>query len=244
MIDQSARLAIQQLILAAPRLYGDLLRTVRVVECGGVQSGATNDDPRFDHAARRIDSPEAVHALKALDCGVQAEFHAVFAGVFRQRFAELKRAHDAARGRMQRGGHLGGERRLQPPRRVAGNDLKPGHTVGCAALQQLAQHRLVRFVKGDHQRTVAPEGNVQLGAQLIHHGVALHVKARLQTARLGVESGVHDGAVGLAGARAHVLLALQHAHGQPIARQRPRCGAAHCARADYGYIIHVLYPPF
>ena len=56
----------------------------------------------------------------------------------------------------------------------------------------------------------------------------------------GVEARMDNGAVGLAGAAADVLLALEHEEAPLTAAEIPGDGAARHARADNDHIIHKI----
>ena len=61
-----------------------------------------------------------------------------------------------------------------------------------------------------------------------------------QAAVRGVEARMDNGAVGLAGAAADVLLALEHEEAALTAAEIPGDGAARHARADNDHIIHKI----
>ncbi len=56
-----------------------------------------------------------------------------------------------------------------------------------------------------------------------------------------IVAGMYNGAVGLGGAAADILLLIQHQNIRVIARKLPRAGAPGHARADNDYIMHMLY---
>ena len=105
-IHKGAGFAVQQLVFAAAGHDFKLVVAELVVQPGAVKTGAV------DHGAGFIAAAGGLHAVSAFDgqdilhAGIEMEFRAVDAGIFCQRLGQLKGAHDACGGRMQRGGNL------------------------------------------------------------------------------------------------------------------------------------------
>ena len=81
---------------------------------------------------------------------------------------------------------------------------------------------------------------VQFTGQRLHQLAAAQIEFCHQAAVRGVEARMDDGAVGLAGAAADVLLALEHEEAALTAAEIPGDGAARHARADNDHIIHKI----
>ena len=105
-------------------------------------------------------------------------------------------------------------------------------------VQKLLQPGQARLLKAHHQGPVPAIGEVQLPGQRLHPAAALHVEPGLHRAGGGVEPGVNNGGIGLAGAHAHVLPLLRQTDFQLPAAQLPGHGAAHRAAADDDGIVH------
>ena len=91
--------------------------------------------------------------------------------------------------------------------------------------------------EADDELAGALEGHIQLPGDLIELGVALHGALRLEAAGLVQEAGVQHAGVAAAGLGADVAFLFQHGHGQLVAGQFARDGAAHHAAANDDDVI-------
>ena len=182
--------------------------------------------------------PAAVDLLNARDLTVELELDAVAGGVLRQGEGEPEGAHDGPGGGVQGGHRLVADVGFHPDQLVPLHDAQALHPVGHAVFIQLVQRRAVVLADHDHKAAVVLIGEVQLLGQSGHQAAALHVQLGHQRAVGRVVPRVDDGAVGLGGAAAHILLPLQHQHVRPVAGHLPGNGAAGYPCADDGNINH------
>ena len=211
-VHDAAVLLVQQAVFA-PAGHGVVLLVAQLVmQRVAVHPGAAHHHPGLHVAPGGVQGEVVTGALDGLHGGVKLEPAAVFPGVFVEGDGHAEGAHDGAGGGVQRSVHLVAEGRLLLPQCVAPQDFQPLDVVLLAPLVQLPQPGHVRLVEAQHQGAVAPVVKVQLPAQLLHHLAAFHVEAGLQRAGGRVKARVHDGAVGLGGAHAHVLAPLHQTH--------------------------------
>ena len=122
---------------------------------------------------------------------------------------------------------------LLPP-----DDPQPFHPVGYAVFVQSLQPGTACLGQADHQAAALVIGKVQLFGQGGHPFAALDVQPGHQGAVARVETGVDDGAVGLAGAAADVLLLVQDEDVRLIAGELAGNGAARHPRPNDDDICH------
>ena len=211
-----------------------------VVQFVGMHARRVDHAARLQRAAAGLHPPAARDGPHGLHLGIELEAHAVFGGVLGKGAGQAKGADDAAGGGPQRSHRLVGDVRLQGAQFAAFHDAQPLHAVGQTVLIEFLQRRAVLIAQADHQAAALVVGKIQLFGKGRHHAAARHVQGGHAAACGGVEPGVDDGAVGLAGAAADVLLLVQYQNVRPEAAQFPGGGAAADPRADDDDVDHTV----
>ena len=116
---------------------------------------------------------------------------------------------------------------------VAAPQRKAGHSVFDATAAKLFERGALRFVERHDQGADPAPRDAEVLADRLVEVRAAHVQARLPGARLGVEAGVQDPAVGLRRAHGDVGRALEQDDGQGIAGQFARNRAPDHAAANH-----------
>ena len=240
-VHMAAGRAVQQEVIAAAR--GDRHAVVRdhVVDHVGVHARRVHDDLRLQVALVGMHNPAALNLRQARNDGVKLELDAVLRRILRQREGQAKRADDAAGRRVQRSDRVVADVRLHGHQLVALDDAQSLDAVLHAVLVQLHQVRAILLAEHDDEAAVLDVMEVQLLGQPGHDAAAFDIQLRHQAAVRRIVAGVNDGAVGLGGAAADVLLALDHEHIGLLARQLAGNRAAGNASADNDDIRHVHY---
>ena len=243
---------IEQLVLAPPWRDGEGLATCRdgrkVVDLVGKDASGIDDDPRLDRAACGGDEPVAPgRAGKPADASAEEEVHAIVARVLCQSDGEAEGVHDACRGRPEGRHGAIGDVGLQGDELLASNDAQVAHAVGDPALEQGLECGQVARIGADDERADLPEGEVEVAGKLGKERAALDVESRHERTRRRVKARMHDGRVGLRGARAYVVLRLDDAE-PPVEARKLACHgtAAHAGADDDGVacvVDHCLSPP-
>lgn len=228
-----ARCMVQQKVVAPPRHNGHGVGADLVVQFVGMHPCRVDDTARFQRTAVGPKAPAAVYALDALYLGVKLELHTVFGGVFGKGVGQAEGADDAASGRPQRRHRFVGDVRLQGAQFLPPDDAQSLHAVGAAVFQQFFQRRAVLLAQADHQAAALPVGKIQLFGKVRHHPAARHVEGGHPAAGGGVKPCMDNGAVGLGGAAADVLLLIDHQNVALVSAQFPgRCAARHPTADD------------
>ena len=180
----------------------------------------------------------ALPPFQALYFRVKMKLHTVHGRIFRQGDVQAEGTDNARRGRIESRIGLLRQVRLHLQQFVVVNDTKIRDAVRLSPVVECLKARHVFLGETDHQGTDAPERDIQIFCQIAHQRIAAHVELCHQTAGRGVIAGVDDGAVGLGGAAADILLLFQDADAGRAAGQLPGGGCAGDARAYYDYIVH------
>ena len=106
---------VQQVILAPAGFRHKILRRGQRVHRARVHTGGVHHKAGFKFALCGFDAPAALDGGKAGDPGLQMQVGPIFHRVFRHGQRELPGAHDGRAGRVQGGGDLRREVRLQLP---------------------------------------------------------------------------------------------------------------------------------
>ena len=240
-LHQMPVLLVQQAVFAAAGYDRELMLTDHVVQGIAVYPGGVHHRAGLKNFIPGGDLIQVVPADDACHRAVQEEFHPVLGGVLCQGDGHAEGTDNGAGGGVQSRHRLRGQSALQGVQLVSANNAQTLHAVFLAPLPQLLQPGQVLLVKAQHQGAVTPVGKVQLPAEALHHAAARHIEVGFFRSRHGVEAGVYDGGVGLAGACAHILVLFAQGQAQVVAAQLPGCGAAHGTAADdNGVIDHDL----
>ena len=237
-LHQAAVLLVQQAVFSPPGHDAGGVAADLVMEHVAPHTGGADNGPGLQRPLGRLQHIALPGAADGLHPGVEAELRAVMGGVLRQGDGHAEGADDGAGGGVQRGHGLLRQGGLQLMEPAAPEDLQALHAVGPAPLQKLLQPGQARLLKAHHQGPVPAIREVQLPGQRLHPAAALHVEPGLHRAGGGVEPGMNNGGIGLAGAHAYVLSLLRQADFQLPAAQLPGHGAAHRAAADDDGIVH------
>ena len=229
---------VQQEVVAPAGGDGHGVVRHHVVQLVGIHARGVHHHPGLHIPLGGGQPPAAVHLLNAGDLGVELEFHPVAGGVLRQGEGEPEGAHDGPGGGVQGGHRLVADIGLHFDQLIPLHNAQALHPVGHAVFIQLVQGGAVVLADHDHKASVILIGEIQLLGQRGHHPAALHVQPGHERAVGRVVPRVDDGAVGLGGAAAHILLPLQHQHVRPVAGHLPGNGAAGYPCADDGNINH------
>ena len=140
------------------------------------------------------------------DFRIQQEFRAVLHCVFAGGDAQLPGVHRSCGGGVKGRGHAFFQHGLHGLRFRAGQEPQTRHAAD-GTVAELALHLWDGSGIIGHQQRAAPgEGDLQLGAEPLHAGVAPDGQLRFQTAGLIVVARVDDGGVGPGDARADIRL--------------------------------------
>ena len=187
--------------------------------------------------------PVAIRGGLDLQHGVaQHKLRAVFRRAVRQGAGHLIGTDQGAGGRIQ-GAHnrrVGVGLHLQ--NFIVLHNAAAGHVVGLRLCEQVVQGRTVLLAEAQHQRAGLGVGHAQLLGQVAVHHAALHVQARLFGARMRVKTGVHDTAVGLAGAVRHILHAINNQELAVVLGHLLCYRAADHTGADDDCVVHCFIP--
>ena len=140
---------------------------------------------------------------------IKMELHAVLKGIFRKSDCHLKGTDNPACGGIQHGCHLRRQIRLQLMYFLSGNDTHIGNAVGFGALPEYLKPGQILFIKTENQGAISFKWKIQFFGERIHHAVSRHVHSGLQRAGNRIIPRMDNGAVGLGGTAAHILLPLQ-----------------------------------
>ena len=127
---------------------------------------------------------------------------------------------------------------LQSEKFLSLQNPKIRYTVFSSPLQQFRKESGILIFRADDQGTVSVKREIQLPGQSVHHLIAPDIHLCLLRAGQSVETCVNNGAVGLGGAAADILLPLDHTDGAPISGEFSGDGASHNAGADNYCIVH------
>ena len=196
-VHRFSRGLIQQQILAPPGGNVDFVFAHHIVQHPGIHPRGIDHRPGNQGLPFRNHQPGALFPGANLgNPGSQPELHAVLDGVLSQGHRHPEGTDDAPR-RCPEGCHRGpadvGLHFVKPP---GIDDLQALHSVLKAVFIKCLQSGQIRPVHAQHQRAVAPEGNVQLPGKLRHHPAAQNIVFCHQGARLGIKACMDDGAVG------------------------------------------------
>ena len=229
---------VQQKVVPPPRHNGHAFVADLVVQFVGVYPGSIDDAAGFQRAAVGLQPPAAVDGLHLLHFGVKLEPHAVFGGVLGKGVGQPEGADDAAGGGPEGGHHFVGNVGLHGAQFLPLHDAQPFHAVGYTVFIELFQGRAVLLTQADHQAAALFVGKIQLLGESRHHPAARYVQGGHPAAGGGVKSRVDNGAVGLAGTAADVLLFIYHQNLGFISAQLPGYRAARNTAADDDDIHH------
>ena len=200
------RLLVQQHVLALTGADGEAVVAYQARNLVGVYARRVDDVFGADRSAvLKLDGELIVRIIDCNRALAQKYISAVCARVLAHRDCQLIRTGNARRGRPQRRGHVVRQLGFHLSRTLARDYLKPRHTVGSAALQQVVKLLFVLLAKRDNERTHAQKRHVQTFAHIVEHLVAAHVELCHKRARHTVVSRVDYGAVGTACAHRHVV---------------------------------------
>ena len=231
---------VEQAIVAAARRDMQLARADLIVQHVGVDARRVDDGACLKRAAVRLNDPMAIFGADGGDFCVKLEANAVGGGVFRQGDGQAEGTDDRAGRRPEGRDRIRRDVRLKFAQAVPLDNLKTGHAVFHAVFIERVQARSLRFRHADDEAAAAAIWEVQFTGQRLHQLAAAQIEFCHQAAVRGVEARMDDGAVGLAGAAADVLLALEHEEAALTAAQVAGDGAARHARADNDHIIHKI----
>ena len=240
MIDQCALALIEKEIFALVRGDGEGVRSRHVVDFIAPDSGGVDDEAGVNLLAAGRNAEAAVDWLDGSDFTVQLHPRSILHSRFRQRDRQLPRADDSGAGGVKGTGDLGAHIRFHLAHFLGGEHLHAGYAVLCAAIKQLADQRILIGVESKHKAADLLIGNVQLFAQFLDKGVALHVIPGHFGAGMRIVPRMYDGAVGFCGADGNVVL-LFHQHGaELVAAQLVEQRAAANAASNDDYVNHSL----
>ncbi len=231
-LDEPARELVEHDQLAAPRRDREAVVAEHAVELVRAQARGVDEKARGPGSPARAGHAQA-SPVQPLDRVHRRAAPQLAAGRDRlggegQRRGE--RADDPLVGDLQGASCAGAEVRLAPVELLHSQLADRLVAVGPRALDDPRELGELLLVPGHQQR---PGGldrypdSLRVAAEQL---VAAHHQPRLERARLGVEPGVQQRRVGLAGAGAHVRARLEQHHAQVEARELARDRAAHHSR--------------
>ena len=210
-VHMPCRRVVQQEVIAAP---GNDLHRVGgihgVVQLVRMHTGGVHHQARLKAALVGLHAPAALDGGKAGDGGIKLELYAIFCGVLGKSIGQAKGADDAAGGCPHGSHRVIGNVRLHLDQLVAFDNAQALYAVGHAVFVQLYQIRAVLLAQTHHQAAALVVGKIQFFGKGRHTAAALHIQLGHQAAVGGIVACMDNGAVGLGGAAADILLLIQH----------------------------------
>ena len=210
-VHMPCRRVVQQEVIAAP---GNDLHRVGgihgVVQLVRMHTGGVHHQARLKAALVGLHAPAALNRGKAGDGGIKLELYAIFCGVLGKSIGQAKGADDAAGGCPQGSHRVIGNVRLHLDQLVTFDNAQALYAVGHAVFVQLYQIRAVLLAQTHHQAAALVVGKIQFFGKGRHTAAALHIQLGHQAAVGGIVACMDNGAVGLGGAAADILLLIQN----------------------------------
>ncbi len=175
-----------------------------------MHTGGVHHKARLKAALVGLHAPAALDGGKAGDDGIKLELYAIFCGVLGKSISQAKGTDDAAGGCPQGSHRVIGNVRLHLDQLVAFDNAQALYAVVHAVFVQLYQIRAVLLAQTHHQAAALVVGKIQFFGKGRHTAAALHIQFGHQAAMGGIVACMDNGAVGLGGAAADILLLIQH----------------------------------